>query len=140
MSLSVPPTSVASHDAISAAGADAGIVAWTLGETVTETLTSAEALVVQGFNQPSASTATALLPTPAAASKVKAWPNPVRHTLYLGLEADKRCEWQLLDLAGRILGSGRTTSVNVAHLPPGYYLLRLTDGIDTQQIPVIKKQ
>ena len=132
--------SLAAQDAVSAAGADDRILSWTLGETVTETLVSADTHITQGFNQPTEEAeGSALSPITAGTQDIRAWPNPVISVLHLGFEAEKRYEWQLFDSASRLLGSGQTATVDCSGLTPGCYLLSLTGGIRKQTIIVIKK-
>ncbi|MEM9931470.1 MAG: T9SS type A sorting domain-containing protein [Bacteroidota bacterium] len=107
--------------------------AWTLGEPMTESLSSSTTLLTQGFHQP-------VLEVISSANNrsgveddgIHLFPNPAATWLQIELPPGARII-RLLDLSGRIIDQSFATAtgnsrINVAHLPAGVYLLQAQLG------------
>jgi hypothetical protein len=69
---------------------------------------------------------------------ISIYPNPVREILYIkGFEPEMIAE--VLSLTGRILYNSQNSEFKLGKLEPGFYLLRLRKGADTQLFRFLKE-
>ena len=70
---------------------------------------------------------------------VSLYPNPANNLLFVnGINGE--FDYEIVDVAGRILASGTTTRlVDVANLPKGLYVLRINDDVLTRNLRFVKK-
>ena len=66
-----------------------------------------------------------------AGSKITVWPNPARETLYVGGQHSGSA-LKLYQLNGTLVhnarSKGREAGLSLGHLPPGMYLLEVSNG------------
>lgn len=108
-----------------------GSLHWTLGETVTETLTSGSVRLSQGFHQLYVLAVNVDEPAEEVFS-LKVFPNPASATVSIQTEHNEPLQWQLLDISGKLLRSQSLQAfglqtIDLQVLPAGVYLLRATD-------------
>lgn len=108
-----------------------GNLHWTLGETVTETLTSGSVRLSQGFHQLYVFAVNVDEPT-AEGFSLKVFPNPASASVSIQTEHSEPLQWQLLDISGKLLRSQSLPAfglqtIDLQLLPAGVYLLRATD-------------
>jgi hypothetical protein len=130
---------LAAQNIVSSAGNESGGVAWTLGEVITETIVTPDAVIVQGFNQPGETKEMRIDPVNAAGIAVRIYPNPVDDYLQLIVEDEKIYEWQLFDASGKIIMTGQSAGIDFSGKETGSYILNLTDGIQKQSFIILKK-
>ncbi len=121
-----------------------GSLSWTIGESITETMTAAEYILTSGFQQ-SELTITAIAATGIPEAAVWVYPNPVAN--YLTVEtADNPQEYAVLlyDLQGNLLYKKDITMqhevVDMRFYAPGGYLVRIvkTDHSKQKYFQIIK--
>lgn len=108
-----------------------GSLHWTLGETVTETLTSGSIRLSQGFHQLYIFTVDFDEPEELAFS-FKVFPNPASASVNIQTDHSQPLYWQLTDVAGRLLQAQSLPAfslqaIDLQSLSAGVYLLRATD-------------
>jgi hypothetical protein len=133
---------LSAQNILSTAGADSETVAWTVGEVVTETIIASDAIITQGFNQPSAIASTAISHPGYDDQAFRLWPNPVKDHLQFFSKNGNTCRWRLFNPLGKETASGivsgQTGSIDLSSLPSGVYFLKMT-AADAQQTVVILK-
>ena len=104
------------------------IVDWTLGETITETLSTSNNILTQGFQQPSYF----LSSTPDIVTfEIEVFPNPASDILFIHTTTDKTLHYSLTDLNGKQLKQQTfttTTSLDLNDLARTVYLLHIIDN------------
>ena len=112
-------------------GSGAGLqVAWTIGESIIATGTSANIIATQGFHQPPADLTTVIIP-PVTNADWQLFPNPTRGTLHLSTSALEADHAQVINAFGQrvaiwpIIASTGAWDVNT--LAGGSYRLRVFD-------------
>jgi hypothetical protein len=120
-------------------------VSWTLGETVTTTVTGENNTLTQGFQQPNL-LVTAIKTEFDCAFAVNAFPNPTGNILMVHVEniEIRDLQYVLLDLNGKILEKklleGNITAVSIENYPAGIYLLKIKQsGDEIKMFEIIKK-
>ena len=108
-----------------------GSLHWTLGETVTETLTSGSVRLSQGFHQLYILSVDLDEPE-AGAFSLKVFPNPATASVNIQTDHSRPLHWQLTDVSGRVLLTQNlpafsVQAIDLQMLPAGLYLLRATD-------------
>jgi hypothetical protein len=105
----------------------------TFGDCFTETISSGQNSLTQGFHQPEQQVFG--IDEKYAGLHISTYPNPARDMITIdiaGIEADDQLMAQLIDLRGRVLRSSIITDgknqVDTRDVPPGLFLLRLSDG------------
>ncbi|MEM7660587.1 MAG: T9SS type A sorting domain-containing protein [Bacteroidota bacterium] len=115
---------------------------WTLGELMTETYEGSPVLT-QGFHQPLLQT-TSIEELADPLGEIKVYPNPTSDRLFIEKEGAATLQVMVWDLSGRMLlrqsVSGPLGELDLAHLPAGVYVLRLSDGQATAPAIRIEKQ
>lgn len=73
-------------------------------------------------------------------SQMYFYPNPTKNSIYFDTNAIKFSEFNIFDLAGKLLYSGKISNnkINLNHLNPGIYFLK-TDNEEIRTIKIIKK-
>jgi len=109
-----------------------GSLHWTLGEPVTETLTSGSARLSQGFHQLYILTVDVDEPEEGAFS-FKVFPNPATTSVNIQTDHSQPLHWQLTDVSGKLLQAKylpafELQTIDLQSLPTGIYLLRATDA------------
>jgi hypothetical protein len=130
---------LAAQTIVSAAGKESQGLSWTLGEVVTETIVTPDAVIVQGFNQPGETKETGIDPVDATGIAVRIYPNPVDDYLQLIAKDGKTYEWQLFDASGKIIMTGQSAGIDFSGKETGSYILNLTDGMQKQSLIILKK-
>jgi len=109
-------------------------LSWTLGEPITNTVTSNNYYLTQGFQQPAPIAVTVLPQTPKgalSAAAVNVYPNPVTSSVYIQRNGGEPLLIQLMDMNGKeILNRTLSPSENQLDLgsyAAGAYLLKVLD-------------
>lgn len=130
---------------LSAAGNTTETLTWTLGEVFTESVMRSNVVrFSQGFNQPVVISTSGILNIKGDNLTFTAGPNPVADVLYLTVSGSGATTWQLYDLQGRMLDSGRMldggqATVGFADRKAGEYLLRMENEAGSRSVKIIKK-
>jgi hypothetical protein len=109
-----------------------GSLHWTLGETVTETLTSGSVRLSQGFHQLYILTVDVDEPE-AESFSLKVFPNPATASVNIQTDHSRPLHWQLTDVSGKLLQAQSLPAfslqtIDLQSLPAGVYLLCATDA------------
>lgn len=122
-----------------------GSVSWTLGELAVETLSTANNILTQGFQQ-SRLTITGIGDLPILDYEIVVFPNPVSDHLIIRTDKEQHenLYYQLYDLSGKIILQNKIleseTTVTVNHLKSAVYLLRIMEGNrQVRAFKVVKK-
>jgi len=143
-----------SHGALSAqqviaatgnhAASSSGSVSWTIGESITKTLTGTGSILTQGFHQTSL-TITIMNELPDPGYPVTVFPNPVSFNAKLRIEKEKftKMEYLLYDMNGTLLMrkpvEAIETEIPFSTLLPATYILRITKNlIEVKTFKIIK--
>jgi len=132
--LSIPAVTVAQdtmQSVIGSAGGDfkneTASVSWTIGEVVTETLTTDSYILAQGFHQGNLVVNRIQKELPVN-FQIKTYPNPVKDILIIESE-DPGFEYQLINVHGRVISNGfihsSSEEIDFTNLPPGTYFLQV---------------
>ncbi len=103
---------------------------WTLGETVIATLSAADNILTQGFQQPGI-VVTAVKSLEGLPYTVEAYPNPTDDLLLIQLKNAEVQYFKYLfyDMNGKVLEQKKPesniTAINMKNYPAGLYLLRV---------------
>lgn len=124
-----------------------GSISWTLGEVITETVTSSANILTQGFQQPKKLNVSVLNIMPTGAW-VFVYPNPTRGNLYVDLSKLQLGDYQieLVDALGQRVHKGIAGAtaqpylLSVADLATGIYLLNVTSDNFHQSFKIINNQ
>ena len=150
------------RDVIASAGGyfenDEISISWTLGEVITETVSTSDNRIIltQGFQQPDnvaklkAPTDEVKLPDMTSIS-MSLFPNPTTDNVYLTIKSEEieRVTLDLVDMNGRILYSEQLDLTNnrisnytldISRLPAATYMVLLTDNNTRAQIKNYKVQ
>lgn len=107
--------------------------AGTFGDCFTETLSSSQNSLTQGFHQPEQQVFG--IEEQYANLEITTYPNPARDIITIninGLDKDAQIVAELIDLSGRGLTSYTIADgqnrIDTREVPPGLFLLRLSDG------------
>jgi hypothetical protein len=124
-------------------------LSFTLGETAIASLATADVSLGQGFHNGSLVT-TKVDETALADWGVQVFPNPTSQTVFVEFATPKTggtLQASLWDLQGRQLMAATSmlvflkNPIDVHHLPPGAYLLRLADGAgSTTAVRIVKTE
>ncbi len=121
----------------------------TVGEIAASTLTAATSILTQGFQQPDG-LFVGIIDGETGKLSFQAFPNPVHSELTLELNSSKNSELviTLHDMIGRIVsppfsqslhaGEAVRVQLDVAHLTPAMYFVRITRKNDMQTIETIR--
>jgi len=113
-------------------------LSWTLGETVTATLTNSGVHLTQGFQQGNL-TVSSLVEQDMLDFSLKVYPNPVIDILILETD-EKQHSYRVINMHGEVVLNGNITAVlqeiDFTNLPRGVYLL----SVDQKQTHKIIKQ
>jgi len=144
---SLSPTVVASAGGY-ATGGDYSL-SWTLGEVAVTTLTGANFILTQGFQQPWELDIGNAIDNPAYDWSIQTYPNPVHDLLRLKFSVDKTMDYdvEITDLTGKKVnierfknvGPGYEMEVDFTAYPQGIYLLKIT-STDRKYIRTVKVQ
>ncbi|MBK6284487.1 MAG: T9SS type A sorting domain-containing protein [Draconibacterium sp.] len=105
-------------------------LSWTLGETVTESLTGPNFILTQGFHQGNLKV-TAIGINPNAGFLISVYPNPVLSELILEVSTsgNPNLSYQLFDLEGKLIISQKVENfpeiINMNIYSSGTYLLKI---------------
>jgi len=110
-------------------------VSWTIGEVVTETLTTENYVLAQGFHQGNLVVNRIQKELPVN-FQIKTYPNPVKDILIIESE-DPGFEYQLINVQGKVISNGFIHSfseeIDFTNLPSGTYFLKV-EKYDTHKI------
>ena len=133
-----------------AAGRDAtgsgGTVAFSVGQVVYTTNTSATGSVSQGVQQPYEIFTVGIKETELNIS-ISVFPNPTTDNLTLQISDynNEKLAYQLVDLQGKLVSNGQVsaqqTQINTVSLPPAIYFIHIVnkDNKQVQSFKIIKK-
>ncbi|MCF6183568.1 MAG: T9SS type A sorting domain-containing protein [Bacteroidales bacterium] len=103
-------------------------VSWTLGETITETISDGTNILTQGFQQ-SRLSATEIFSVNSDSYAINLFPNPAENIINIKVNTPDNLQYQFLDINGRILKEATITNVNteikVNNLPVSVYFLKI---------------
>ena len=105
-------------------------ISWTLGESITNTHTSGDILLIQGFHQGDLQVSTFVV-NPALDFSIEAYPNPTSDLLWVNIKPQipDNIHYMLFDTGGRLLQADRLLSASqdipFDGLTPGTYILRI---------------
>jgi hypothetical protein len=110
-------------------------LSWTLGEVATETYTSTNNHLTQGFQQPEVIITS--VDEAAAGVSVSIYPNPSAGMLSIKISSaeTRTLDMQVLDMSGKLISKreeamskgDQTVSIDLTHLAAGQYMLQVTD-------------
>ena len=114
-------------------------LSWTLGEIATETFSSVNNILTQGFQQPSYNNYTIITENKTPNTNICIYPNPVNDNLFIELTTPKETviTIKLTDLLGKIIntpvqlenkGTIKKYSINIKDLQTGIYLLQIVSN------------
>lgn len=139
---SLAPTVIASDGGF--AVVSSGTISWSLGETVTETFTSTNNFLTQGFQQPSGlnlnGVGTASIPG------LNVYPNPATDVININLNAAQGLYTiELFDLLGNKVSAINVMNPGIVSLPlsefaNGVYMLTVSSAGFSQSYKVIKSK
>jgi len=122
------------HMVVSASGASfqnsSGYISYTIGESITSTLVSSQAILTQGFQQGFPKTSgVPVVNRPEI--QISVFPNPVSDLLILQIEEYQGFDYRLYDIIGGLIDQGpvlgERTEIDFRTLAPSIYILRVTD-------------
>ncbi|MBN1180704.1 MAG: T9SS type A sorting domain-containing protein [Bacteroidales bacterium] len=121
-----------------------GSISWTIGESVTETLTGTNSILTQGFHQTSL-TITIIRDLPGLDYLIEVFPNPVWLNAKLRIDKQefKRMEYMLYDMNGNLL-IRKTIKTGETEIPfslyvPSSYILKITEkNVEIKSFKIIK--
>ncbi|NOZ36313.1 MAG: T9SS type A sorting domain-containing protein [Chlorobi bacterium] len=103
-------------------------ISWTLGETITETISDGTNILTQGFQQSKLS-ATEIFSVNSDNYLITIFPNPAENIINIKINTPENLQYQFLDINGRILKEATITNVNteikVNNLPVSVYFLKI---------------
>ena len=120
-------------------------VSSTSGQIITGTISNSDLTITQGFEQPESNLISSIEEHPFYDAKfnLRLFPNPTVQEFYLDVSSDKTLTMQisLFSPSGkRVLheskGSNSVVRIDVSHLPPATYVLRISDS---KGLPFIQK-
>lgn len=140
---SLEPTVIASDGGF--AVLPSGTIAWTIGETVTETFTGTGNILTQGFHQPSSINLNGVGGVPAPGMSV--YPNPAAEGININLTHLAAGEYtvQLFDVLGNKVAEVTAYDNTIVFLPltefaNGVYMLTVSSVSFSQSFQVIKSE
>jgi hypothetical protein len=110
-----------------------GSISWTLGELAVETLSTANNILTQGFQQ-SRLTVTGMGDIAILDYEIVVFPNPASDHIIIRTDKEQHenLHYQLYDLSGKIILQNKIleteTTIPVNHLKSAVYLLRIIEG------------
>ena len=121
--------------------AEAGQLAFTIGEVIIQTETNNLNDLTQGFHQTEVELVE--LEESAALNSIIVYPNPTMDKLYVQIEPTLQVHYDLFDSNGKLITKNTLTShqnsIRVNGLSPGNYLLKLTDNqLNSKTIRITK--
>lgn len=104
-------------------------LSFTFGEMITETVTSANNIITQGFQQPEA-TNVGIYESEFHQSDLVIYPNPTRNFITLDFKnSNYSGEYQIFDVTGKLLSQSTVyqnlTVINMASFTEGVYFLKI---------------
>lgn len=105
-------------------------LSWSIGEIVIETKSNSTNIITQGFHQTNLSVVG--IEDYSLSTEINVYPNPT--TFMLSIEVDKfeELNYQLFDINGKLISTSvlvqNTTSISVAKLATGSYILKVVDS------------
>lgn len=123
------------HLVVSASGASfqnsSGYISYTIGESITSTLVSSQAILTQGFHQWFPKTPGVPVEN-RPEIEISVFPNPVIDLLILQVEEYQGFDYMLYDVIGGLIDRGpvvgERTEIDFNSLAPAIYILRVTDN------------
>jgi hypothetical protein len=123
------------HEVVATSGASfqnsSGYISFTIGECITSTLVSSQAILTQGFQQgfPKAS-GVPVVNRPGI--EISVFPNPVTDLLILQVADHQGLHYMLFNVIGGLVNQGpvldERTEIDFTALAPAIYILRVTDN------------
>jgi hypothetical protein len=140
---SLEPTVIASDGGFAVLGS--GTIAWTLGETVTETFSNANNSLTQGFHQPSLINVNGI--GGVAIPGMSVYPNPAAESININLTHLPAGDYSiaLFDVLGNKVSEMNVADNRIVFLPltpfaNGVYLLTVSSVSFSQSFKVIKSE
>ena len=140
------------QESVNASGGEAtgngGAIAYSIGQTVSTTLTGISGSVAQGVQQAYEIYALGIEETAFGVS-LSAYPNPTTENLTLQINQynNEKLSYQLFDMQGKLFNSGEVrsnqTEINTASLPPAAYVIHVFNEAynnRVQSFKIVKNQ
>ncbi|MBN2349373.1 MAG: T9SS type A sorting domain-containing protein [Bacteroidales bacterium] len=121
-------------------------LSWTIGECLTESYTSGEYILNQGFQQ-SFYQINTLEENLSTDQSIRVYPVPTSDYIQVELKIEdwSHLKISLFNLEGKLIlsheANGPTSSINLQHLPPSEYILNVVDPKNNilKSVKIIKK-
>ena len=125
------------RNVVTASGASfnnsSGYISYTIGECISNTLSSSTGILTQGFLQtglPKSTHGVPVLNLPEI--EISVFPNPVKYQLVLQTGDPQGLHYMLYDVRGGLIERGQVfnerTEIDFTALEPAVYILRVTDN------------
>jgi hypothetical protein len=109
-----------------------GAISYSIGQVVYTTNTGGNGTVAQGLQQPYEISTTSGISEATVSLAMSAYPNPTTNHLYLKVEDFSNLNYQLFDLAGKVIESNNiistSTLINMEEFPPAIYFINVTQN------------
>lgn len=109
-----------------------GAISYSVGQVVYTTNTGENGTVAQGLQQPYEISTTVGLNEETVSLVMSAYPNPTTNHLYLTVEDFSNLNYQLIDLAGKVIESNNiistSTLINMEEFPSAIYYINVTQN------------
>lgn len=123
------------HEVVAASGASfqnsSGSISFTIGEAISGTLVSTQAILIQGFQQ-GFSKASGVPVANRPGTEISVFPNPVSDLLILQVGAHQGFHYMLFNIAGGLIDQGpvldERTEIDCTALASSVYILKVTDN------------
>jgi len=120
-------------------------LSYSVGQLSTETVTSSNNILTQGFQQPE-DFFTAIHEVKTNDRLITVYPNPVTSEIHVGIKSQSIPEFRLevMDIMGKlVMGEMKVYSntenvIDLSMLVPGSYIIRVTDERETRVIKFLK--
>ncbi len=124
------------HEVVSASGASfkqsTGYITHTIGEVMTQTLTTTGQVLTQGFLQTGLPKMWAVAVEDLPDFSMSVFPNPVHDLLIMQVELLQDMQYTLHDVTGVLIQRGlvlnERTEIDFSYLSPAIYILRVFDN------------
>ena len=137
-------TSLYAQEAVTSAGDSRRVgnlnVSWTVGEALTETLTTTNFKLTQGVQQPSIKVEIVSRSQEMNVYRISAYPNPATDAITVSISDADRQQFMLkvFDMNGKLMHIAQITEsqtrISVANFPPGIYLMQISDRKNNIQV------
>lgn len=118
-------------------------LSWTVGEMITTTESSGNAILTQGFQQPVLVNPLSINSTNPNAFSLQVFPNPSLEQITIQKDQKENLKAELIDILGQVIGQyslqDSQTQIDLSQLPSANYLLRIR-SLDNEPLQTFKIQ